>query len=417
MRPSAIDRAADPTCSRHAGMWPAPSCAASSAHARALTWALTRPLALAAVCGALVVATCFAYNALGSDLLPEMDEGAFVLDYIMPAGSSLHETNRILLHVDRILHSTPKSPSPRAAPACKWDSPLLQKPTPATSPSALQTNRSRGIDDIMEDARERIKAEPELDIEFTQVLQDMIGDLSNSPEPVQIKLFSTDPPCSTSSARGSETPSRRSPAWSTRRTASTTPSPAPPPSSRSIPALPPASASPPVKSPTTPPPSSMVCPRRADDPERPPLHRPRPPPTTPRFARRHPEHRLQLSSGHTASLGSLAQVTQLPPQNEILRENLQQMITVTGRLEGSDLGSAMQRSGHRPGLHIPSSVRVEYGGTYQEQQQSSATCYTFCSSRWRWSSACCWRSSATSPRPSPSLSAPCSPSPAWSWRC
>jgi multidrug efflux pump subunit AcrB len=76
------------------------------------------------------------------------------------------------------------------------------------------------------------------------------------------------------------------------------------------------------------------------------------------------------SSGHTASLGSLAEVTQLPPQNEILRENLQQMITVTGRLEGSDLGSAMQQvQATVAAMHIPSSVRVEYGGTYQQQQQ------------------------------------------------
>jgi multidrug efflux pump subunit AcrB len=77
------------------------------------------------------------------------------------------------------------------------------------------------------------------------------------------------------------------------------------------------------------------------------------------------------SSGHTASLGSLADVTQLPPQNEILRENLQQMVVVTGRLEGSDLGTAMQQVQTTvQGLHIPSSVRVEYGGTYEEQQKS-----------------------------------------------
>jgi multidrug efflux pump subunit AcrB len=77
------------------------------------------------------------------------------------------------------------------------------------------------------------------------------------------------------------------------------------------------------------------------------------------------------SSGHTASLGSLADVTQLPPQNEILRENLQQMVVVTGRLEGSDLGTAMQQVQTTvQGLHIPSSVRVEYGGMYEEQQKS-----------------------------------------------
>ena len=77
------------------------------------------------------------------------------------------------------------------------------------------------------------------------------------------------------------------------------------------------------------------------------------------------------SSGRTATLGSLAQIQQLPPQNEIRRENLQRNIVVTGRLEGSDLGTAMKQvQGTVAGLHLPASVRVEYGGTYQEQQKS-----------------------------------------------
>jgi multidrug efflux pump subunit AcrB len=77
------------------------------------------------------------------------------------------------------------------------------------------------------------------------------------------------------------------------------------------------------------------------------------------------------SAGRTATLGSLAQVEQLPPQNEIRRENLQQLITVTGRLEGSDLGGAMKLVRQAvEGLHLPTNVRVEYGGTYEEQQKS-----------------------------------------------
>ena len=77
------------------------------------------------------------------------------------------------------------------------------------------------------------------------------------------------------------------------------------------------------------------------------------------------------ASGHTASLGSLATVQQLPPQNEIRRENLQRLVIVTGRLEGSDLGTGMARVKQTvAGLHLPASVRVEYGGTYEEQQKS-----------------------------------------------
>ena len=67
-----------------------------------------RPLCSALVCLLLVVGTFFAYSGLGSDLLPEMDEGGFILDYIMPAGSSLAETNRVLNHVEQILHNTPE---------------------------------------------------------------------------------------------------------------------------------------------------------------------------------------------------------------------------------------------------------------------------------------------------------------------
>jgi multidrug efflux pump subunit AcrB len=77
------------------------------------------------------------------------------------------------------------------------------------------------------------------------------------------------------------------------------------------------------------------------------------------------------SSGRTATLSAMANMTQLPPQNEIRRENLQQVILVSGRLEGSDLGGTMAKvQAAVSKLQLPASVRVEYGGTYQEQQRS-----------------------------------------------
>ncbi len=79
------------------------------------------------------------------------------------------------------------------------------------------------------------------------------------------------------------------------------------------------------------------------------------------------------ASGRTASLGSMADITPLPRQDEIRRENLQRLITVTARLEGTDLGTAVQRVQARvQAMHLPRSVRVTYGGTYQEQQKSFA---------------------------------------------
>ena len=70
-------------------------------------------------------------------------------------------------------------------------------------------------------------------------------------------------------------------------------------------------------------------------------------------------------------MGSLATVTEMPGQTEIRRENLQRDVAVTARLEGRDLGSgiaAVQKA--IANLHLPAAIRVEYGGTYQEQQRS-----------------------------------------------
>src|SRR5207245_1680470 len=80
---------------------------------------------------------------------------------------------------------------------------------------------------------------------------------------------------------------------------------------------------------------------------------------------------LASAGGHTATLGSLATMTQLPGQPEIRRENLQRDVAVTARLEGTDLGSglaAVKKSVEA--LRLPATIRVEYGGTYQEQQRS-----------------------------------------------
>ncbi len=69
-------------------------------HERWLRRALERPGLLVIFSAALIVASYLCYTFSGSDLLPEMDEGGFVIDYIMPAGSSLAETNRVVGHVE-----------------------------------------------------------------------------------------------------------------------------------------------------------------------------------------------------------------------------------------------------------------------------------------------------------------------------
>ena len=162
-------------------------------HERSLDWCLRRPIAMVAVCAVLILAGYFSYNALGSDLLPEMDEGAFILDYFTPAGASLTETNRILQHVEQILQQTPEVQITSRRTGLEMGLAAVTEANRGDFTVRLKPDRSRSIEEVMDDVRGRIKsAEPALDIEFTQVLQDMIGDLSNSPEPIQIKLFSND---------------------------------------------------------------------------------------------------------------------------------------------------------------------------------------------------------------------------------
>jgi len=343
-------------------------------HERSLSWALSRPLAMIGLCVLLVAGAYAGYRGLGSDLLPEMDEGGFILDYIMPAGSSLTETNRVMEHVDRILHSIPEVESTSRRTGLQMGLAAVTEANYGDMTVKLKNKRDRGIDEVIADARAEIKkTEPELDVEFTQVLQDMINDLSNAPEPIQIKLFANDPALLANVApRVGDAIGKVPGVVSVEDGIENT-----------------------ISGPAT---NFAVDPtvagRMGFTPQEvaedatsildgvttadPVIANGRPYTVRVRLG---DETRQSFdtivstvfnsSSGKLATLGSLAQVTQLPPQNEIRRENLQRMVVVTAQLEGSDLGTAIakvQRTVNA--MHLPAAVHVLYGGAYQEQQKS-----------------------------------------------
>lgn len=343
-------------------------------HKGGLSWALTHPFLLLGLCCVLVAGTYVGYQSLGSDLLPGMDEGGFILDYIMPAGSSLTETNRVLEHVGRILHSMPEVESTSRRTGLQMGLAAVTEANTGDFTVKLRNKRDRGIDEVIADARAQIKkTEPELDVEFMQVLQDMINDLSNAPEPIQIKLFANDPALLSNVApRVADAISKIQGVVSVENGIENT-----------------------ISGPAT---NFQVDPvvagrmgfttqEVAEDatsildgvtPTDPMIANGRPYTVRVRLG---DETRRSLdtientvfnsATGKLATLGALAQITQLPPQNQIRRENLQRLVVVTAQLEGSDLGSAIAKVQRTvSGMHLPSSVRVEYGGTYQEQQQS-----------------------------------------------
>ena len=161
---------------------------------RALRLALGYPLILAAGCGALIVASYFGYNALGSDLLPAMDEGGFVFDYLMPAGSSLADTNQVLMGVEKILGKVPEIESMSRRTGLQLGLAAVTEANTGDFLIKLKPPPRRSVEKVISDIRDKVGDEyPQLDIEFPQVLQDQIGDLTSSPEPIEIKLFSENP--------------------------------------------------------------------------------------------------------------------------------------------------------------------------------------------------------------------------------
>jgi multidrug efflux pump subunit AcrB len=77
------------------------------------------------------------------------------------------------------------------------------------------------------------------------------------------------------------------------------------------------------------------------------------------------------SNGGTATLGSISTVSELPGQTEVLRDNLQREKEVTARLGGGV--AAVQKA--VDDLHLPPSIRVEYGGTFKEERKSARDLY------------------------------------------
>ena len=346
---------------------------------RWLRRALDHPLWLGVICVVLIVASYICYRNLGTDLLPAMDEGGFVLDYVTPPGSSLAETDRMVSHIEQICRAVPEVQSTSRRTGLQLGLAAVTEANTGDISVKLKQKRSRSVWEIISEVRAKVKKEePQVDVDFAQVLQDMIGDLTGAPQPIQIKLFSEDgnllnrwaPPVANAISkiqiRG------KNPVVDVENGVDNATS-----GPELVFQVNPQTAS---RSGFTTEEVELDVSAILDG----------EPAATPvilngqqRTLRvRFPERNrasleavnstlLVSSAGLTATLGSLATVTELPGQTEILRDNLQRDVPVTARLEGTDLGTgvaAVQKTVRE--MHLPPSIRVAYGGTYREQQQS-----------------------------------------------
>jgi multidrug efflux pump subunit AcrB len=346
---------------------------------RWLRRAFAHPVILGGLCAILIVVSYLSYTALGTDLLPAMDEGGFILDYVTPAGSSLQETNRMLSHIEQIARTIPEVDSTSRRTGLQLGLAAVTEANTGDISVKLKDQRSRSVEEVIEDVRAKVTAaEPAVDVDFHQVLEDMIGDLTGDPKPVMIRLYSDDvgaleqwAPRVGDTLEGIYINNRKPIVDVDNGIESSTSGPAVVFTVDPVRAAKAGFTTDQLTTVT----SAIVDGEPATTPivvnDRPYVVRVRYPKQSRSSLEAMKNTLLVNSNGGTATLGAVANISELPGQIEVVRDNLQRDVTVAARLEGIDLGTgvaAVQKAVND--LKLPPSIRVEYAGTYRQQQKS-----------------------------------------------
>jgi CzcA family heavy metal efflux pump len=346
-------------------------CWISERYDRLLAWSLQHSRLVGLGLALVVAASGTIYVQLGSGFLPEVDEGAFVLDYVMPSGTSLDETDRVLRHVEQILLDTPEVESFSRRTGARLAL-AIAEPNTGDFLVKLKSFPRRPLSEVTDKIRDRIvSSEPAIEVEFPHILEDLIGDLAWSPEPIEIQVSHPDP--ATALAIGEQVEE-----WLA-----------------TVPGVVDVMNQNVVIGPTV---SFRVDPVKASragfstqdvaDLQAVMLDGVRASETVVRnrvygVRVRYPEnhrassYKLQAalvtsSTGATVPLSSIAEVTIEEGQREIHRYNLKEAVVVTAQLSGRDLGSTMAEIQERlrSELNLPADTDIEYGGIYQIQRES-----------------------------------------------
>ena len=336
----------------------------------ALRAALRHAWFVPGLCALVLLGSVAVYWRLESDFLPEMDEGGFVIDYVAPPGTSLTETNRALLQVEEILKKTPEVEgySRRTGAALGFQ---LVEPNTGDFLVKLKSDRTRATQDVIADLRKQVAiTQPHIEWEFPGILSDLIGDMTSSPEPIEIKLFSPDIAFLKKKAPAIKNAIRKIDGIVDEKDGLIVAGPSISLVVRSADAqrygLDADSISKAVNTAVLGTVSSSVLQgdrvmniRVELNPER---------------LRTVAELRalpLRSPNGASVTLAQVADVKIETGELELHRDNLRQNVSITARLEGRDLGSAVEeiRSKLKQDDTIPPGA-IEYGGLFQQQQES-----------------------------------------------
>lgn len=345
--------------------------AGTQKYSAALAWSLDHRKWVMAGASVVLILTGVVYWRLGTGFLPDMDEGAFVLDYRTPAGTSLQETDRVLRHVEQYLRETPEIESYSRRTGARLAL-AIAEPNTGDFLIKLKKKRDRSLEDVTSELRKKITgSEPGIEVEFPHILEDLVGDLAWSPQPIEIKVANNEERVYKEVAESIEQwlPKVKGVVDIVNQTIVIGPAVnfrVDPEKARragfgvnDIANLETAILDGELA-------SNMIRGERQIG-------------IRVRYAAAYRSSVEQLQNllitsptGATVPLSSVAHVEMQQGQTEIRRENLRNMSAVTARLEGRDLGSAMSEIRERlfKEVRIPPGTDIEFGGLYQIQRES-----------------------------------------------
>jgi Putative silver efflux pump len=331
---------------------------------------VTRGLASVAVIVMLLGVAYVLYSRIGTDFLPAMDEGSIILDYWTPPGTSLSETDGMLREAERVIVSNPAvaSYSRRTGEQLGF---FITEPNRGDYVIKLKPKSQRaGIEEVMDDLRTQIAAvEPAIHTDFGQLLEDNIGDLTGgSPQPIDVKIFGSDPAVLAARAEQAAGILEKVPGVEDVFNGLTIAGPALQVNVDPVAAarfgLNASSIAAQVEPAIT---GTVAGQVRIGDR----MYDLR---VMANDSGSLPETKIRAAASPSPliPLSAVSSVTTGAPETEINRENLRTYVGVTARLSGRDLGSAMTDIRQRIARDLPlaTGMSVEYGGLYEQQQNS-----------------------------------------------
>lgn len=332
---------------------------------------LARPGLAVALTGALLGLLGYvAYRNVPSGFMPQMDEGGFVLDYKAQSGAALSDTNRLLTQVEQIIRTTRDVAGYSRRTGLQFGGGLTEADEGDIF-IRLKPSGRRPIEQVINEIRQKVETQvPGLQIETTQLMGDVIGDLTAVPQPIEVKLFSDNPTVLKQSAlRVGNAVSRISGVVEVvngLRVAGDAITVRVDTGAAAQVGLDPDNVAKQLEALIA---GSVATQLRVG--EQLVSVRVRGPADVRSRADEISGLLLKAPGGQAVPLRQFATLEIQPGQQQIKRENLASFVAVTGRLEGRDLGSAMKDVKTTvASLNLPASVRVEYGGLYAEQQKS-----------------------------------------------